>query len=154
MAKKRINKEELDEALEMYAEYFTEISATYDELLAKSKKLLATSEKEVDKLSQMPQGTRGAQHYLSEHLENASSLISQCQSINESKFKIKKSLIEYAIKDVSGSADGDSVDYTAAIAEMVKKEKENNEKREAIINQIEEDLDAEIDRVLNQKKTD
>ena len=152
MARKRIKKEELNEALEMYADYFTEISQTYDELLAKSKKLLDTSEKEVDKLSQMPQGTRGAQHYLSEHLENASSLISQCQSINDSKFKIKKSLIEYAIRDVSGANDGDNIDYTAAIADIVKKEKEKIEKTEKAILQIEENLDDEIDRLLNQTK--
>ena len=155
MAGKRIKKEELNEAIDMYSEYFKDISSTYDELLSKSKKYLETTEKNIDDLAAMPMGTRGAQHYLTEHMENAAALISQCQSLADSKYKIKKSLLEYAIKDISNANDGQTTDYTATIAEIVKKEKARLEKQDKMIEEIinaensnDKNLDDEIERIL------
>lgn len=152
MAKKKISKEELDQVVNMYSEYFTEINQEYDDLLKKSKKYLETAENKIDELSAMGMTVRGSQHYLSEHLENASSLISQCQGLADSKYKIKKTVLEYAIRDINASSDDNGVDYTAAIAEIVKKEKA---KMEAVSKQVDtilsaEELDDEIDRILSE----
>ena len=154
MAKKKITQDELNEAMSIYSTYFTEISNTYDELLQKSKKYLETTEQKIDSLAEMPMGTKGAQHYLSEHLENAASLISQCQSLNDSKYKIKKSILEYAIKDISGANDGNAEDYTAIIADLVKKEKEKAIKKEEQISHLlnETEIDEEIERILAENK--
>ena len=149
---KRIKKEELDAAIEMYNGYFEHINATYDDLLKKSQKYLNTTEKKIDALAEMAMGTRGAEHYLTEHMENAASLISQCQSLVDSQYKIKKSVIEYAIKDVSNANEGQTTDYTAVIAEVVKQEKEKLAKQNQIVQEIldadQDDLDAEIERIL------
>lgn len=156
MPKNKITKEELTEAMEVYSEYFTEIASTYDDLLIKSKKYLETTENKINSLASMPMGTKGAQHYLSEHLENAASLISQCQSLNDSKYKVKKSILEYAIKDLSGNNDGETENYTEAIAKLVKQEKEKAIKKEEKISQLlnEDEIDDEIERILaeNQNK--
>lgn len=156
MPKNKITKEELTEAMEVYSEYFTEIASTYDDLLIKSKKYLETTEDKINSLAGMPMGTKGAQHYLSEHLENAASLISQCQSLNDSKYKVKKSILEYAIKDLSGNNDGETENYTEAIAKLVKQEKEKAIKKEEKISQLlnEDEIDDEIERILaeNQNK--
>ena len=151
---KKLNKEELDEAVQLYADYFTDINDKYNTLLNQTENYLNIAGSKINELNDLPMGTRGAQHYLTEHLDKAASLISQCQSLNDSRYKIKKTIIDYAVRDLAGSDDGISEDYTAAIAKLVKQEKEKLEKHDEDIQTIlnETNLDDEIDRILESKE--
>lgn len=149
---KKIDKDKLNELVSIYNEYFKDVADTYDSLLSKSQEYLRTSDKNIQELSNLPIGTKGVQHYLNEHLENASSLISQCQSLTDSKYKMKKSILDYAIKDMGGDSE-EGEDYLSTINELIAAEKEKQKEQASNIQNIldnKNELDAEIERILNE----
>lgn len=148
---KKINKDDLDNTVKLYGQYFAEIMQEYDELYTKSKKYLATSEENIDTLSKLSLTTKGAQHYLNEHLANASSLISQCQSLADSKYRVKKSIVDYALKDLSGEDDGNEQGLLEAMNVVIEEERKKQIAKDKAITKLledNEDIDAKIDEIL------
>lgn len=148
---KKINKEDLDNSVKLYGQYFSEIMQEYEDLYNKSKKYLETSEQNIDTLSKLPIGTKGAQHYLNEHLTNASSLISQCQSLADSKYRVKKSIVDYALKDLSGDDDENEQGLLEAMNSVIEEERKKQIAKDKAITKLledNEDIDAKIDEIL------
>ena len=95
---------------------------------------------------------KGSQHYLIEHITNAVQLQSQRQSLRKDKFSIKKAIMDYAAKfadDESKDKDGDS-----HVAELINKllEQDRSAKQSQMAPLSEEDIDAEIDKVIKNEE--
>jgi len=149
MAKKT---EQIKESLEDYADYFKEINEIYDECLKKTKKMAASTEQKIDDLSQYSVTTKGTQMQLAEHTANEIGLLNQMQSLAESKYKLKKQILDYAMKDVSGD-DEEEASMAKELSDFIKAEKEKALKHQEAIDTLlsEDGLDEEIDKILNEE---
>lgn len=151
-----IKKSDLDAALATYEDKFSEILNEYEELSKKSNNYLQIMDKKIGELASYEVTTRGTQQHLAEHMANAVSLISHCQSIADSKFKLKKQLIDYAVKDLSGTdEDKAEADMTKLVTQLIEAEEKNSaklsDKLEKLANSA--NIDEEIDKILAEQES-
>jgi hypothetical protein len=134
------------ETLKQYEDYFKDDLELLDKEFKKSLNYAEKIDKEIDKFNNLVD-TKGAQHYLIEHVKNAIALQSQRQSILKDKFSIKKILLDYSIK----SENADSESNKSLFDELNKLIKEGVNSRtkvaEAPVLQI-KNIDEEIDKIV------
>jgi len=139
-------------SIEEYADYFKEVSDVFDECLTKTRKMAENTEKKIEDLSSFSVTTKGTQMQLAEHTANEIGLLNQMQSLAESKFKLKKQILDLAIKENSGE-DEDTQNLASAISELVKAQKEEAAKHEQVVEKMltDAEIDDEIDRILREE---
>ena len=152
----KIKREDLDKAIELYEDKFSGILEEYEELSKKSNSYLEIMDKKISELASYDVTTRGTQRHLAEHMANAVSLISHCQSIADSKFKLKKQIVDYAVKDLSVDDEEKSeADMTKLVGELIEEQKKAQEKLEHKFEKIASNtssIDDEIAKILSEQE--
>ena len=147
------DKQSLDARIEEFKTYFKDDLDAIDEELGKSQDYSKIIDEQIDHLKENCKAmNKGSQHYLIEHITNAVQLQSQRQSLRKDKFSIKKAIMDYAAKfadDESKDKDGDS-----HVAELINKllEQDRSAKQSQMAPLSEEDIDAEIDKVIKNEE--
>ena len=147
------DKQSLDARIEEFKTYFKDDLDAIDEELGKSQDYSKIIDEQIDHLKENCNAmNKGSQHYLIEHITNAVQLQSQRQSLRKDKFSIKKAIMDYAAKfadDESKDKDGDS-----HVAELINKllEQDRTAKQSQMAPLSEEDIDAEIDKVIKNEE--
>lgn len=147
MAKKM---DEIKDSIESYAEYYKDVMDLVDNCLEKANKIAANTEKKIDELSQYSVTTKGTQMQLAEHTANEKELIGQIKQLADTKFKIKKEILDLAIKEVPDDNSGE--DMVSAIADLVSAQMKKAKEQEDNLNSLlleDTDLDSEIDNILS-----
>ncbi len=152
----KIKREDLDKAIELYEDKFSGILEEYEELSKKSNSYLEIMDKKISELASYDVTTRGTQQHLAEHMANAVSLISHCQSIADSKFKLKKQIVDYAVRDLSGDDEEKSeADMTKIVGDLIEAQKKTQEKLENKFEKIVSNtstIDDEIAKILSEQE--
>lgn len=134
-----------------YEEYFSDIISELEEEFKKSNEYSKKIDSEISKFDgALPQ--KGTQYFLIEHLKNAIALQSQRQSIIKDKFSIKKSVLDYVMKDKTDDEKGKTL--FEELSKIVKNDKEQLAKigqaiDSTIQKQNQEELDSKIDEILD-----
>lgn len=134
------------ETLKRFEEYFKDDLAMLDKEFKKSLSYAAKIDNEINKFDGLV-GTKGAQHYLIEHIKNAIALQTQRQSILKDKFSIKKTLLDYSIK--SDNADSESNKSLFDSLNKLIKEGINLRAQEKIPEAQSKDIDSKIDEIVD-----
>ena len=83
-------------------------------------------------------------------------MISHCQSIADSKFKLKKQIVDYAVKDLSVDDEEKSeADMTKLVGELIEEQKKAQEKLEHKFEKIASNtssIDDEIAKILSEQE--
>ena len=146
------NKDSLNENIQKYTDYFKEDLDAVEDELKKSMEYSSIIDSEIKKLSSPQMGmNKGGQHYLIEHIANAVQLQSQRQSLRKDRFAIKKAIMDYAAKFADEKATSSEGEFIDKINELLERDKKRD-KLELELGDLEEDLDGEIDRVINEGK--
>ena len=152
----KIKREGLDKANELYEDKFSVILEEYEELSKKSNSYLEIMDKKISELASYDVTTRGTQQHLAEHMANAVSLISHCQSIADSKFKLKKQIVDYAVKDLSVDDEEKSeADMTKLVGELIEEQKKAQEKLEHKFEKIASNtssIEKKIKKILSEQE--
>lgn len=154
---------EENDKLKKYEDYFGNSMGDLEKELEKSTKYLNIIDKEIEKFSNITISSKGGEHYLIEHIQNAIALQTQRQSIIKDIFSIKKIIMDYTIKDSSGESDGNKLweQINKIIAESKEKDKKYEDLRRRydiitnsgnISKNNDAEIDAEIDKVLEENK--
>jgi hypothetical protein len=127
-----------------FENYFADILEELEKEFTKSDQY---SKKVDDAISMFEESgaSKGAQHYLIEHIKNAISLQSQRQSLIKDKFGIKKAILDYAMKRTEDETSGKEL--FEEIERLVKMDKEKIKATDTVEN--DESLDDRIDEILD-----
>lgn len=134
-----------------YREYFKEDLEAVEEELIKSKGYSQIIDDEINKLSAPSLGSnKGSQHYLIEHIKNAVELQTQRQSLRRDRFNIKKTIIEYEIKELkeNKSESSEAQELIDKLNQLLENDKKQKTEKP---NYNENDLDDEIDKLLEEE---
>lgn len=134
-----------------YREYFKEDLEAVEEELRKSKGYSQIIDDEINKLSAPSLGSnKGSQHYLIEHIKNAVELQTQRQSLRRDRFNIKKTIIEYEIKELkeNKSESSEAQELIDKLNQLLENDKKQKTEKP---NYNENDLDDEIDKLLEEE---
>lgn len=134
---------------EQYEDYFKEVLDELEKEFKKSNDYSKTIDDQIDKFSSFA-GSKGGQHYLTEHLKNAISLQSQRQSIIKDKFSIKKAILDYTFKNTDEVSEQNMFKELQKLIEGSKdKIERSNVSHQDLIEKVEnKELDSEIDEIL------
>lgn len=142
--------DEIKDSIASYTEYYKDVIDLVDNCLAKANKIADNTEKKIDELSQYPVTTKGTQMQLAEHTANEKELIGQIKQLADTKFKIKKEILDLAINEAPDDNNGE--DMVSAIADLVSAQMKKTKEQEENLNSLlleDTDLDSEIDEILS-----
>ena len=142
--------DEIKDSIASYTEYYKDVIDLVDNCLAKANKIADNTEKKIDELSQYPVTTKGTQMQLAEHTANEKELIGQIKQLADTKFKIKKEILDLAINEAPDDNNGE--DMVSAIADLVSAQMKKTKDQEENLNSLlleDTDLDSEIDEILS-----
>ena len=145
------NKESIESNVEKYKEYFKDDLDAIEIELSKSKEYSKIIDDEINKLTGPSLGmNKGGQHYLIEHITNAVQLQTQRQGLRRDRFAIKKAILDYASKfaDNEEAEASTQENYLKEIAKLIAEQKEQLPTK---AENSDEDLDAEIEKMLEAK---
>lgn len=128
--------------------YFKEILEEIEKEYAKTDHYEKVIEDEIKKFTEYV-SSKGGQHYLIQHIQNAISLRSQKQSLIKDKFAVKKAILDYSIKTTVD--DASSTNIFAEIAKLIEKEKQEDKQPETK-KSAPENVDSKIDEILENSK--
>ena len=126
-----------------YEEYFKEDLSRLDNEFSEMDKFDRLLSENIEKAQKSE--TRGSLHYMIEHCKNLISLKTQKQGIMKDKVNLKKIIMDYAIKENSGTEDGKAI-----LQELNKfiRDRKTDINHTQSKPSAESDIDAEIDKLL------
>ena len=140
----------MDNRRSEFERYFSDIMEALDAEFKKSNEYSMKIDAEIAKFDNM-MASKGGQHYLVSHMENAIALQSQRQSLIKDKFNIKKAVLDYAMKNQEDENAGKNLfDELSRIIKMDK------QRIEAVVNAVDEKHKKEseaLDKAIEERLT-